>query len=457
MTENPSAPHLVCTSHAFLGGRLSLAHAAAVYLPASVDAKLGALFGRPGLLATGIDVHGRQGERVLEDAPLNERPARLNALIEQFPKDLAQLGIEVDIYVRTDAPDIAQACEIAIERLHDAGLLVDVQSATFRCKGGCGDLSVSETRSGSGDAARWKAHARAVEEDDLMCALCGAGVETSLERQVAIDLSERKDIVAEMPDRCVGKSARKLAAATLKGDFNEWVISRTHYNGLPFPGRPERQLYLWFPAIVSKAALAEYVGLNPEEFFRHQRAKFYFSKNILQYYALVLPLILSRCFGVDRLNFTYHIRGFCDLSRSVDLLDVGNAITAHGLAAVRFFCLYTVNDDARDFQLSTDRLHAVEKGVLTGVFAAFLGTVENMPASGPVVRDTLPPRAADLWDRLDRMHFEGKIRGILLALETAIQAQMSKPLDDEAYALAHITRQVLDIYIPGWEPRAAPE
>lgn len=452
MIDQPRYRQIVCTSHAFLGGELNLAHAAAVYLPASVDAGLGRLFGRPSLFATGIDLHGRQGGRVLAGLSQADADALKETLVAKFPRDLAKLGISVDIYIRTDSPAVAHATDRAISQLGACGRLQNLPSVTFHCEGKCGDLSVSEILSEMDEKMGWKSHTRAADAQDLRCALCGAKVEKSVAQQYAVDLTGGDDVLAQIPALCFGKTGRKLLRAALYNDFGSWTISRSNYNGLPFPGSPDRTLYVWFPAVVSKGLLAERLGLSPEAFFGEQHAKFYFAKNIVQYYAKILPLVLYHCFGVKRAGYSYHIRGFCDVARSAQMLDCDMAVARHGLPAVRFYCLYSADDDARDFVLLTERVESVEKGVMQGIFARFLKKVELdhcVQAPGLDLQG-LPPEAATLWAQLDRLHQQGRVRAILLVLEVSIQAVYATTPETERLALYQIVRAVLEIYVPGW-------
>lgn len=452
MVDAPQHRQIVCTSHAFLGGKLNLAHAAAVYLPASVDAGLGRLFGRPSLFATGIDLHGRQGERVLAGLSKADADALKESLVAKFPRDLAKLGISVDIYLRTDSLAVAYATDRAISQLKACGRLKNLPSVTLSCTGNCGDLSVSETLSETGETMGWKSHSRAAEVQDLRCALCGAKVERSVAQQYAVDLTGGDEVLAQVPELCTGKTGRKLLCAILRNDFGSWTISRSNYNGLPFPGDPDRTLYVWFPAIVSKGLLAERLCLSPEVFFGGQHAKFYFAKNIVQYYAKIMPLVLYHCFGAKQARYSYHIRGFCDVARSAQILDCDIAVARHGLSAVRFYCLYSVDDDARDFVLLPERIEAVEKGVMQGIFGRFLKKVElDYGAQAPGLDPQgLPPAAARLWARLARFHQQGRVRAILLALEASIQASCATTPETERLALYQITRALLEVYVPGW-------
>lgn len=441
---------LVCTSHAFLGGKLNLAHAAAVYLPASVDARLGALFGRPALLATGMDSHGRQGARVLE-AHKGENVADLkDRLTAAFQRDLERLGIYVDVFLRTDAADVAEATYAAVSKLQAQGGIVETTSTTLKCAARCGDLSVSETTLPGGKTSDWKSHDMAAQEADLVCGKCGAPVHKTPKRQYAMDLGGNQEFLSQVPQTCSGKVGRKLLKAALSNSFDHWVISRDNYNGLPFPDDPDRQLYLWFPAIVSKSLLAKHLNMTTPMFLAGPHAKFYFAKNIVHYYARVLPLVLNQCFDAQKIGYSFHIRGFCDVEQSSDLLDLDHALDRYDLPTLRFFCLYTVADDVRDFVLSPDQLAVVDKGVIQKTFVPFMKRFHAPDEAGAVDTEHLPPIAAALWSKLDGYHEQGKVRGILLALEQAIQTQKADQTNLETQALAQIVSALLDVYAPGW-------
>ena len=451
MDNTSECSQIVTASHAFLGGKLNLAHAAAVYLPASVDARLGHLFGRASYFATGIDVHGRQGERILAGKPRIEAEALKEKLVSDFLNELEQLGIHVDIYLRTDAPEVHRESVKAVTILRERGLVGLVPSVTLHCSNGCGDLSVSETQSNSVETDGWKSHTVAAKAQDLRCVRCGAHVQKQDREQYALDLNAPEDTSINVHKLCSGKTARKLLSSTLRGSFHSWTISRTNYYGMPFPDDAKRSLYVWFPALVSKVLLARRINLSTKDFFLNGHVKFYFAKNIVQYYAKVFPLILEHCYGVNVAGYSYHIRGFCDIERSAELLDVDRAISVYGLHSVRFFCLYSVIDDAKDFVLCPKRLEAVNKGVLNGLFGRFLKETEvafdRVLLNHP---DRLPSNATTLWRRLDLLHRDGKIRSILLELEQAVQSIQVNTPENDIFELYQITRLIMEEYVPGW-------
>lgn len=459
--SNPPSRDLriVGTSHAFIGGKLNLAHAAAIYLPADVMTRLGAHFGRPALLATGLDVHGRRASRALraggDATELADQEER------SFRASLAQLHVNPDIFIRTDDPELIEIAGEALERLDARNLLKRRASTTFHCARCGDDLSAMDMRRRT-NGAFFKSHAEATDAaGDQVCAACQGDVERRETEQIAFVLN-RPAALAALLSRQPGKVARKLLASLQTSDFLEWEITRDNYHGLPASIDPSKSLYVWFPALLSKALLAKAVGATPREFFASDRATFFFGKNIVPYYGLVLPALLQGWLDVEFYGFQFCVRGFCDLQRSQSLLDIEQAVAKYDVDTLRFFCLYSAPDDAVDFVLEPERLITIAESVMEKGFGRYLTAALSRLHASAHPDDALP--RPQQWAQFDRLHQQGDIRRLLLELEQFARNETKTLATQDVANVCSGYRAVYDIlsaYVPRWiqrfsYPRSAP-
>lgn len=444
---------VIAAAHAFIPGQLNLAHAAATYLPADVHCRLSNLFGQPAVLATGLDVHGRGAQQQLTNfSNLDEMAA---AYETKFRDDLASLGIIPDLFLRTDDARLGPLIEIAVDALNRAGLLELRPSRTMAC-GGCGrDLSKGEVvveLAGKSRRVSLKSYGRSMPAsgDGLVCNHCGGAINIVEAQQWNLKLLRGADL-AELHERQPTAALRRALRGVREGDFANWEITRDRYLGPSMPLDRAKSLYVWFAALLLKLLLFE-GGLDGSgQGFGSHGMTCFFGKNILPYYAIVLPLLIDKVAGNGAPDLLYSVRGFCDVDSTASLLSLDRALSIASRDEIRLLCLYCAPDDIRDFSLAPDQLKVVKETVIRKVFARFLAESKKYLDANPLFDTGHKPPA--ILHELVGLNKTAQVRRVLLRLEefTKDELERLRTLNVDPQRVSSVRKLVLDViecYMP---------
>lgn len=444
---------IITAANGFVGGKLNLAHAAGTYIPADVRFRLSKMVGHtPTIFLTGVDVHGRRAGRQArrgDGAPED--------IVESFSNyyraELGKLNIAPTHFITTDDPKVEQFTLYALSALQAAGLVTRQLTNSMWCRTCADGLSKSEVRAFDKDSRPVNLKRKDVDYERLgaiRCDECGGtdvDVQQSFQHMLALPRNpDEQAHLAEFASPTLKKMLRGLAVS----DFDQWEFTRDRYYGIAMPDEPDKSLYLWFAALISKvlplATLPDEIGRR----LSNVRFNCFLGKNIVHYYSIIFPILLSRGFGGTGWRLALSVRGFCDLAASAEMLDIDTALTFGTPDEIRFFCSYAAKDDVKDFVLVREQLDIWRHSVLIRTFVRFLTRATE------ALRQ-IDSRAFD-WGcqrhphqvELERLIERNETRRVLLALEEFVRTSLSRPNKEpsEIFSEYRLVYDVLSCYMP---------
>lgn len=246
-------------------------HIGHAYTTIAADAikRLKRMQGYDVILATGTDEHGVNVERAAQAAaksPLNYT----NAISEEFRRQWEILGLQIDRFQRTTAPNHARLVNDFFRRCRDNGY---VYKGTYTGQYCIHDNTyVSDAK--PGDA----------------CPDCGRPTETVTEENFYFKLSAFTErllrLYEEQPDFILPEARRNEVVAFVKQGLQDLSISRTSIKwGIPIEGEPPHVFYVWFDALNAYRSAVEHDNAWPADLHL-------IGKEIVRFHAVYWPAFL---------------------------------------------------------------------------------------------------------------------------------------------------------------------
>jgi methionyl-tRNA synthetase len=246
-------------------------HIGHAYTTIAADAikRLKRMQGYDVILATGTDEHGVNVERAAHAAgksPLNYT----NTISEEFRRQWEILGLQIDRFQRTTAPNHARVVNDFFRRCRDNGY---VYKGTYTGQYCIHDNAyVSDAKPGDN------------------CPDCGRPTETVTEENFYFKLSAFTQrllkLYEEQPDFILPEARRNEVVAFVKQGLQDLSISRTSVKwGIPIEGEPPHVFYVWFDALNTYRSAVEHDNAWPADLHL-------IGKEILRFHAVYWPAFL---------------------------------------------------------------------------------------------------------------------------------------------------------------------
>jgi methionyl-tRNA synthetase len=352
-----NSPLIVTSAFPFAPAEINLAHVASTYLPADIYCRYQRTLGRDSRHVCGTDVHSV--------AASHDGVSRDEILCKtcdiRYREQFARMGIQFDVYERTDHPDHVATVSAALERLLHRGKISHRPTTVLRCEG-CGAflprrLALDPTAALEGldrfDLAR-------VAKSSI-CPFCSSRRICCLPSQHwFLSVESCRAQIAAASERLRRPDVRERVENLMKGTLPDWNFSRDNSVGLPISFDPDgKTLYLWFESLIAYQTMAGLAGIeNPV--FHH-----FIGKNIVYYHGIIWPILLAEALGRTDCEFQLSVRGFMDLSKTdASLCQIETALSNYPVDYLRFYLATRVPDRELDFYLSVRELEQTCTAIL---------------------------------------------------------------------------------------------
>jgi methionyl-tRNA synthetase len=237
-------------------------------IAADVIKRVRRMYGDEVLLVTGTDEHGQKIERAA--AAAGRTPQQFTDLVSaEFRQQWASLGLEIDRFQRTTAPDHARVVQQFFETCLANGYVYKNSYSGPYCVS-C-ELYVTEVAAGE------------------PCPDCGRPTETVSEENFYFKLSAFEKQLLELhennPDFLQPEARRNEVLAFLRQGLKDISISRTTITwGIPVPDQAPHVFYVWFDALNTYRSAVE-AGDWPADLHL-------IGKEIVRFHAIFWPAFL---------------------------------------------------------------------------------------------------------------------------------------------------------------------
>jgi len=225
--------------------------------------------GYEAVLTTGTDEHGQKVERAARAAGKGPQEY-VDAIAAEFREQWQRLGLAIDHFQRTSAPNHHAVVQWLFERCRDNGYVYKGSYTGQYCF--FDELYVNDAKPGD------------------PCPDCGRPTETITEENLFFKLSAFRDRLLELyetnPQFIQPESRRNEVIAFVKQGLNDLSISRTTIKwGIPVPGEPSHVFYVWFDALTTYMSAVEGLNLWPADLHL-------IGKEIVRFHAIYWPAFL---------------------------------------------------------------------------------------------------------------------------------------------------------------------
>ena len=268
----------VTTAIDYVNGKPHLGHAYEK-IGADVLARWRRLMGDDVYFLTGTDEHGSKVEKTAAKAGLQPKEFT-DALIPAFKGAWSALDVVYDRFIRTTDPDHAVAAIALLERIRDAGYLVEKEYKGWYCDG-CEAYKTDKDLVDGRCPDHKSLEARWLEETNLFFQLSAFQ-----DRLLAY--------YEEHPDFVVPEFRKNEVLSLIRGGLLDVSVSRSTRSvswGISIPFRPDSVIYVWFEALINYLTGAGF-GSDPETFAQRWPAVHILGKDVTRFHCVLWPAML---------------------------------------------------------------------------------------------------------------------------------------------------------------------
>ncbi|HEU0076470.1 MAG TPA: class I tRNA ligase family protein, partial [Longimicrobiaceae bacterium] len=336
-------PTVLTAAFPFVPGRVTLAHVASTYLPADVTRRFWTVLGERVSLISATDVHSVQAS---EDGKTRRHTEeRCDAAHLAYRAAFAALGIEFDVYERTDHPAHVAHVQGVLSGLHKRNLLHRAKRWVTRCAN-C--LAYPPPR------------LTGRQDGPPRCPFCGSGALEEVESgHWFFRLEPHRNAVHRFAENQVQNDVRGWISSALREPLRDWNITRDNVVGLPLSfASPHQSLYLWVESLIAYVSFGVQVREPPLRFAH------FIGKNILLQHCVMWP-VLAEC-GLPEVEWAkISARGFLDLNGSdPELVEIDEALARVPPDYLRFWLTLLVPDKQVDFRFKREELRIASNSIL---------------------------------------------------------------------------------------------
>ncbi|HUB34313.1 MAG TPA: methionine--tRNA ligase [Bryobacteraceae bacterium] len=279
--------------------------------------------GRRAVLTTGSDEHGVNVERAAERAGKSPKEF-CDVIAAEFKRQWESLGLAIDYFQRTTAPEHARVVNDLFQRCRAAGYIYKGSYTGQYCI--FDNLYVNDAKPGD------------------PCPDCGRPTETITEENFFFKLSAFQDKLLDLYEReplfIQPDTRRNEVLSFVKAGLNDLSITRTNIKwGIPVEGEAPHVFYVWFDALTAYKTAVEEQGLWPADLHL-------IGKEIVRFHAVYWPAFLMAA-GLE-LPKRIFAHGWLLFEESKMSKSRGNIVRAEpikevmGIDALRYFLLREV-------------------------------------------------------------------------------------------------------------------
>ena len=398
---------LISAAHPFYPAQLNLAHFASTYLPADVFSRMCIMFEKKKLFVIGIDVHGGNSNGFINQFLWCLKTKRY---AHRIRSQFKYLKVKPDILCRTNKYSTKNTIKLVFPELLEKKK--KKESVNYFCrvhgkipKSDCYFYKNSIKYSIKKD----------LNQNTLYCKYCNENIKRKKTYQYFLEFNKLNTLIIKIIEMQPDKKLKRILSNIFNNsDFFEWEFTRDHdYNGFIFPFDNKKKLYIWVESLIFK--LTSFIK-NKMTF---TNIMCFFGKNIIQYYLFVFPIFLYH--GVKYENLLqFSIRGFCINTNNKEFLDLSK-IKKKNIEFIRFFLIYKVNNNYKDFSLSEKIYFNIIKDVLQKKFFAFLELTKEKISNALTINFSKDSYInSSYYKRIFTYFNEGSLKKILHYLENNV-------------------------------------
>lgn len=322
---------VVTSAFPFVPADLNLAHFSSTYVPADVAYRYLKSFKYNVIQVNATDVHSFFASK--DGVSIDNKYVEYynNFYIELYKK----LNINYDNYFMTSDIEHIKITQDAIRNLKEEQQLLEKKSYTYICKKCNGFIPYNKVKLNE------------IEE----CPYCGGKeYEEFLSMHWWLRLSDKKKELKKIISELDLQFEVKNFLLSQIDLLEDWDFTRNNQFGIQFPYDNNLTVYLWFESLIGYYSLIKkFIKGDTNIHFIH-----FFGKNIMYYHGLVWPIILKYALNLSA-SFKLSARGFWNEEESQnEMLDVSKVIEKYDPDYLRFYIIYKVTDNIKDFKMTVD-------------------------------------------------------------------------------------------------------
>lgn len=440
---------VITTAHAYVPVQFIAPFIVSTLAPADTLHRLARMLGVRSTLAAGIDCHGRLAVRAAKARGLGIRET-VEEESAAFAAWLDRFRIAPTVYFRTDSSDFAAFAGEVVADLKASNRLQRARCSNFRCSACSEYLSRSDIGlelEGDSTGTLLKQRFESAVVERLNCRACGADgtvevVETS-EWKVLLD-HERPEWLKSR-----GRTLERVVSRLDREAFSEWQITRPDYFGLRPEGLEGLSCYLWVDAVIAKLKA---INSHRAAYGASDQIDLacFFGRNILTYYAHVLPTFLASSAAHRPNSATLCCAGLWNNFRESGAAQIGDSPSPRRDSLLRLFGMWKLKDDAVDYSASQQDLDEFEERWVEGTLKPYFRLVDprDLPTE---LSEALLERAAFGSIVEDLAQF--RLRSILLTLLESMKEDLralrrGEPAEGKLADRSAVYRAALPAFCP---------
>ena len=268
----------ITTAIDYVNGKPHLGHAYEK-IGADVIARWRRLMGDDVFFLTGTDEHGSKVEKTAEAAGMQPKEYT-DQLVPAFKDAWAALDITYDRFIRTTDPDHAVAAVALLERIRDAGHLIEKEYRGWYCDG-CEAYKTDKDLVDGRCPDHRSLEPRWLEETNLFFAL------SSFQDKLLAHYDAHPDFVAP-------EFRKNEVLSLIRRGLLDTSVSRSNRSvswGLEIPFRPDSVIYVWFEALINYLTGAGF-GSDDALFAQRWPAVHILGKDVTRFHCVLWPAML---------------------------------------------------------------------------------------------------------------------------------------------------------------------
>lgn len=337
--------YVVTSAFPFVPAELNLAHFSSTYIPADVAYRYLKLFNYNAVQVNATDVHSFWAST--DGKNINNY--KIKKFNDRYKKLYEIMNIQYDNYMQTSDEKHIKLTRSVIERLNEQKQLLKKEAFSYFCQN-CSSFIPYKM----------------VENKEIeKCPYCESkNFEKRTSQHYWLKLRDKREELLEVINKIANQQDVKNFLLSQLDLLEDWDFTRDNNFGIKFPYDDKLTVYLWFESLIGYYSLILKYG------YEKSKIKFihFFGKNIMYYHGIVWPIILKYAINNEP-KLVLSARGFLNENGSdKDMLDIGKLTQIYNADYLRFYIIYKVTDNIKDFKMTKrDFLETINKILISKI------------------------------------------------------------------------------------------